>query len=55
MTGGAAGGPWLRWFNGPSGWVNGVNSYKYGSLPNNIYSSYFGNGAMNLYNANRYL
>ncbi|HWH01455.1 MAG TPA: peptidase [Pilimelia sp.] len=54
MTGGSSGGPWLAWFNGTWGYVNGVNSYKYGSLPQYIFSPYFGSTAGALYNAVRY-
>ena len=53
LTGGASGGPWLvnYVYNSASGnYVNGVNSYKYNNDPNSIYSPYFGDGAINLYN-----
>lgn len=53
MTGGSSGGPWLvnYAYNSTSGnYVNGVNSYKYNSDANTMYSPYFGNGAINIYN-----
>ncbi len=54
MTGGSSGGPWLYQYvyNSTNGnYVNGVNSYKYNNDPNSMYSPYFGDGAINLYNA----
>lgn len=54
MTGGSSGGPWLMYFDGYFGYVNGVNSYKYTNDPSRIYSPYFGNAAGSLYNAVRY-
>jgi V8-like Glu-specific endopeptidase len=53
MTGGSSGGPWIYQYvyNSTNGnYVNGVNSYKYNNDPNSIYSPYFGDGAINLYN-----
>ena len=53
MTGGSSGGPWIYQYtyNSASGnYVNGVNSYKYNNDPNSMYSPYFGDGAINLYN-----
>jgi V8-like Glu-specific endopeptidase len=55
LTGGASGGPWIVKFNprhGAFDYVNGVNSYKYTKpwQPLQMYSPYFGNGAVNLYN-----
>lgn len=57
MTGGSSGGPWLinYAYNSTNGnYVNGVNSYKYNNDPYSIYSPYFGDGAINLYNTVRY-
>ncbi|HEX6288316.1 MAG TPA: trypsin-like serine protease [Herpetosiphonaceae bacterium] len=55
MTGGASGGPWIYLYTynsaGNNNYVNGVNSYKYNNDPNSIYSPYFGDGAINLYNS----
>jgi V8-like Glu-specific endopeptidase len=45
------GGPWLAFFNGETGYVNGVNDFSYSNLPNYIFSAYFGNNAGNLYNS----
>lgn len=52
-TGGSSGGPWLvqYTYNSLSGnYVNGVNSYKYNNDPYSMYSPYFGDAAINLYN-----
>lgn len=52
-TGGTSGGPWVvqYTYNSYSGnYVNGVNSYKYNNDPYSIYSPYFGDGAINLFN-----
>lgn len=54
MTGGSSGGPWIYdyEFNTTVGnYVNGVNSYKYSTDPYSIYSPYFGDAAINLYNS----
>jgi len=51
FTGGSSGGPWLAWFNGEFGYVNGVNDFGYSSLPGYIFAAYFGNNAGSLYNA----
>ncbi len=52
MTGGSSGGPWiLRYAQGVGGAVNqinGLNSYGYGSLPNTMFSPYFGNEFLSL-------
>lgn len=45
MTGGCSGGPWWK-----DGTANGVNSFRYVNSPNTMYSPYFGDGAMVLYN-----
>lgn len=53
MTGGSSGGPWIYdyQFNTTQGnYVNGVNSYKYSTDPYSIYSPYFGDAAVNVYN-----
>jgi V8-like Glu-specific endopeptidase len=51
FTGGSSGGPWLSWFNGEFGYVNGVNDFGYSSLPGYIFAAYFGNNAASLYDA----
>jgi hypothetical protein len=51
FTGGSSGGPWLMYFNGTWGYINGVNDFGYSSLPGYIFSAYFGNNAVALYNA----
>jgi hypothetical protein len=51
FTGGSSGGPWLAFFGGEFGYVNGVNDFGYTSLPGYIFSAYFGTNADNLYNA----
>lgn len=55
LTGGSSGGPWIYGYSAYGGWVNGVNSYKYivPSMPKEMYSPYFGNEALSLYNAVR--
>jgi hypothetical protein len=51
FTGGSSGGPWLAFFNGEWGYINGVNGFDYPSLPGYIFSAYFGNNAASLYNS----
>ncbi|WP_281899125.1 trypsin-like serine peptidase [Phytohabitans aurantiacus] len=51
MTGGASGGPWLGWFDGWNGWVNGNNSYKITWDPTRMFSPYYGNAVGNLYSS----
>jgi hypothetical protein len=51
FTGGSSGGPWLMSFGGEFGYVNGVNDFGYTSLPDDIFSAYFGNNADSLYNS----
>ena len=46
MTGGCSGGPWVVKGN----YANGLNSFRYRNQPNFLYSPYFGNGIINLYN-----
>lgn len=50
MTGGSSGGPWILGFNrlGGGNFLNGLNSYGYGSLPNVMFSPYFGNEFLDL-------
>jgi len=51
MTGGSSGGPWIleTQRQGTSGnYLNGVNSYGYGNLPNVMFSPYFGDGFVHL-------
>jgi hypothetical protein len=55
MTGGSSGGAWLNWFNGNWGYINGHNDFKYTSLPQYMYSPYYGNQVASLYNAVRYI
>ncbi len=52
LTGGSSGGPWIVGHGPGGGWVNGVNSYKYisPSMPLEMYSPYFGNEALSLFN-----
>ncbi|HVL92186.1 MAG TPA: hypothetical protein VM264_02485 [Acidimicrobiales bacterium] len=54
MTGGSSGGGWLiRMATSGLGYVNSVNSYRYGSTPDNIFGPYHGNEALSLYNTVR--
>jgi V8-like Glu-specific endopeptidase len=50
MTGGSSGGPWILDFNrlGGGNYLNGLNSYGYGGLPNVMFSPYFGNEFLDL-------
>lgn len=54
MTGGSSGGPWLGWFDGWTGWVNGNMSYKIVWDPTRSFSPYYGNAVGSLYNAVRW-
>jgi V8-like Glu-specific endopeptidase len=48
MTPGSSGGPWINQFGGPAGssnYLNGNNSYRYISHPEEMFSPYFGNEA----------
>ena len=45
MTGGCSGGPWVWQLGGTGGYVNGVNSYRYGNRPEEMYSPFFGDAA----------
>jgi len=51
MTGGSSGGGWLINIQ-PSGlgFVNGLNSYRYGNTPNNLFGPYHGNEGLSLFN-----
>jgi V8-like Glu-specific endopeptidase len=54
MTGGSSGGPWLYKFAGKTGLfnlLNGNNSYRYVGWDHEMFTPYFGNGAVNLWNA----
>jgi hypothetical protein len=51
FTEGSSGGPWLAFFGGTFGDVNGVNSFTDSNFPGYIFSPYFGNNADNLFNA----
>ncbi len=53
MTGGSSGGAWLRNFNGQWGYINGHNDFKYTSMPNRMYSPYYGDQVTSLYSAVR--
>jgi len=53
MTGGSSGGAWLMSFDGNWGYINGHNDFKYNSLPQYMYSPYYGNQVLSLYNAVR--
>jgi V8-like Glu-specific endopeptidase len=50
MVGGSSGGAWLIWFDGWTGYVNGVNSYGIGDDNMEMYSPYFGSAVESLYN-----
>ena len=49
MTGGSSGGGWLKSFDGQWGYINGHNDYKYDSLPQYMFSPYYGNQVKDLY------
>jgi V8-like Glu-specific endopeptidase len=49
MTGGCSGGPWATWRNGQV-YANGLNSFRYTNNPATMYSPYFGEAFLNLYN-----
>lgn len=49
MTGGCSGGPWVVTKNRKL-YANGLNSFRYTSQPNHLYTPYFGQGFINLYN-----
>lgn len=48
LTGGCSGGPWVARF-GSGNYVNGINSYRNSSKPNELFSPYFGNAAKSLF------
>jgi len=53
MTSGSSGGPWILNFGGSSSsknYLNGNNSYRYGSHPVELYSPYFDSDAKTLWN-----
>lgn len=50
MTGGCSGGPWVVTRNRRV-YGNGLNSFRYTTEPNTMYSPYFGDGFISLYNA----
>lgn len=54
MTGGSSGGPWLGWFDGNWGYINGHNDFKYNAYPQYMFSPYYGNQVANVFNATRY-
>jgi hypothetical protein len=49
MTGGSSGGAWLNWFDGQWGYINGHNDFKYNTLPQYMFSPYYGNQVAGLY------
>lgn len=49
MTGGCSGGPWIVWKEGQVH-ANGINSFRYNNDPASMYSPYFGQGVIDLYN-----
>jgi hypothetical protein len=55
MTGGSSGGPWLNFFDGNWGYINGHNDFKYNTLPQYMFSPYYGNQVASLYNTVRYI
>jgi hypothetical protein len=55
MTGGSSGGPWLNFFDGNWGYINGHNDFKYTALPQYMFSPYYGNQVADLYNTVRYI
>jgi hypothetical protein len=53
MKRGSSGGPWIKDFSGVAGtanFLNGNNSYRYTSHPEEMFSPYFGNAAKSLWN-----
>ena len=54
MTGGSSGGPWLAWYDGNYGYINGHNDFKYTAYLAYMFSAYYGNQVANLYNSVRY-
>ena len=52
MTRGSSGGPWIKDFSGVAGsanFLNGNNSYRYTSRPEEMFSPYFGDAAKTLW------
>lgn len=49
MAPGCSGGPWVIKRNNMA-YANGLNSFRYTNEPNKMYSPYFGEGFLNLYN-----
>ena len=52
LTGGSSGGPWIVKF-GTNNYVNGVNSYRRSSKPQEMFSPYFNNNAKSLFDTVR--
>lgn len=52
LTGGSSGGPWVLKF-GTSNYLNGVNSYRRSSKPQEMFSPFFNNNAKSLFDAVR--
>jgi V8-like Glu-specific endopeptidase len=50
LTGGSSGGPWI-WRFGTGNHVNGVNSYRRSTHPQEMFSPYFGNAAKALFDS----
>ncbi|HET8682645.1 MAG TPA: hypothetical protein VFM54_12355 [Micromonosporaceae bacterium] len=55
MTGGSSGGAWLNWFDGSWGYINGHNDFKYTSLPQYMFSPYYGDQVGSVYEAVRHI
>lgn len=54
MTGGSSGGGWLiRVASSGLGYVNGLNSYRYSTTPDNLFGPYHGSEGLSLYNTVR--
>ncbi|HZM77573.1 MAG TPA: hypothetical protein VFC19_17790 [Candidatus Limnocylindrales bacterium] len=54
MTGGSSGGPWLAWYDGEWGYINGHNDFKYTAFPEFMFAPYYGDQVGNLYDAVRF-
>jgi hypothetical protein len=55
MTSGSSGGAWLSRFDGEWGYINGHNDFKYGYVPEYMYSPYYGAQVAGLYSSVRAL
>jgi hypothetical protein len=54
MTGGSSGGPWLAFYDGNWGYINGHNDFKFNAFPAFMFAPYYGNQVANLYNTVRF-